>query len=161
MALEDIKITRQKRKQAIDTTDDTGPFSQEVGLEMSSDEEGENVDSESDDGEVDEFPDIDTRSDSEDEDESSGEDEDEEDDENSGVESDLHTFPKAKNIISDITGKPKRVYPEIEPNYDSDSSTEDVRKYSSSFRVILKTSWLRLQIASVTCPCTGTTTYRM
>ncbi|KDN45755.1 BOP1NT-domain-containing protein [Tilletiaria anomala UBC 951] len=27
--------------------------------------------------------------------------------------------------VSDITGKPKRVYPAIEPNYDSDSSTED------------------------------------
>ncbi|GJJ07346.1 Ribosome bioproteinsis protein erb1 [Clathrus columnatus] len=30
-----------------------------------------------------------------------------------------------KTIISEITGQPKRVYPPIEPDYDSDSSTED------------------------------------
>ncbi|KAF8450788.1 NUC169 domain-containing protein [Boletus edulis BED1] len=39
--------------------------------------------------------------------------------------SDLHIFPKSNDIISEVTGHPKRVYPEIEPEYDSDSSTED------------------------------------
>ncbi|KAG8901896.1 hypothetical protein FRB99_005016 [Tulasnella sp. 403] len=34
-------------------------------------------------------------------------------------------YPKAKVVTSEITGGPKRVYPEIEPVYDSDSSTED------------------------------------
>jgi ribosome biogenesis protein ERB1 len=143
MTYEDVKGTRQKRKQVVDTTDDTEQFSREVGLEMSSDEEGENVGSESDDGEVDEFPEIDTRSDSEDEGESNAEDsedEDEDEEDDSGDESDLLIFPKAKDIISDITGKPKRVYPEIEPNYDSDSSTEDVRKYSLAFYHMLKSS---------------------
>lgn len=35
--------------------------------------------------------------------------------------------PEMKTVISDITGVSKRVYPAIEPDYDSDSSTEDVR----------------------------------
>jgi hypothetical protein len=36
-------------------------------------------------------------------------------------------FPVATTVVSNITGRPKRVYPDIEPDYDSDSSTEDVR----------------------------------
>ena len=39
----------------------------------------------------------------------------------------LRIFPRPKTITSDITGRPKRVYPPIEPDYDSDSSTEEVR----------------------------------
>jgi ribosome biogenesis protein ERB1 len=38
----------------------------------------------------------------------------------------INTGPKRKTVLSKITGRPKRVYPEIEPNYNSDSSTEDV-----------------------------------
>lgn len=33
---------------------------------------------------------------------------------------------RSKTVISKITGQPKQVYPPIEPDYDSDSSTEDV-----------------------------------
>lgn len=41
-------------------------------------------------------------------------------------------FPRAKTIISEITGQPKQVYPPIEPDYDSDSSTEDVSYFDWS-----------------------------
>ena len=64
----------------------------------------------------------------EDDEDEEEEDEDEEDEE-SEVETeddDLRIYPKPKTVISDITGQPKRVYPEIEADYDSDSSTEDV-----------------------------------
>ncbi|KAL4265650.1 Ribosome biogenesis protein ERB1 [Pleurotus pulmonarius] len=94
-------------------------------LEMlSDDEDGEEIGS--DDGEVEEFPEIDVASDSEEDEESDESDEDEEESsEGDSDDSDLHIFPKPKTIVSDITGRPKRVYPEIEPDYDSDSSTED------------------------------------
>ncbi|KAL6306653.1 BOP1NT-domain-containing protein [Sparassis latifolia] len=106
---------------------------------MQSEDEGEDGADASDDGEADEFPEIDTRSDTEDEDEDAGgddeddedeEDEDEDEDEESEDDEeedddDLHIFPKVKMVVSDITGQPKRVYPAIEPDYDSDSSTED------------------------------------
>ncbi|KAF7355143.1 Ribosome biogenesis protein ERB1 [Mycena sanguinolenta] len=99
-------------------------------LEMLSDEEGPE-ETASDDGHVDEFPEIDAGSDSEEEDllEDEGEDEDSEEEDFEGEDSDdsmdRDIFPKPKTVISDITGQPKRVYPEIEPEYDSDSSTED------------------------------------
>ena len=110
---------------------------------MGSEDESEDGGDVSDDGEVDAFPEIDARSDTDDEDyeddgEDDSEDEDEEDedeedeeteDSEDGSDDDLHIFPKAKTVISDITGQPKRVYPEIEPDYDSDSSTEDVRTF--------------------------------
>ncbi|KAF5393838.1 hypothetical protein D9757_000208 [Collybiopsis confluens] len=98
-------------------------------MEMLSDEEdGNNI--ESDDGEVDEFPELDPASDeadSEEEDADVGEDEGEveEGSDTDSLEEEIHIFPKSKTIISDITGHEKRVYPEIEPDYDSDSSTED------------------------------------
>lgn len=104
-----------------------------MGLELHSDEEDGENDS---DGEVDAFPELDARSDtSEDEEDSEGEedevdeDEDDEDSEEDGEnvsDAELSVFPKAKVVTSDITGQPKKVYPEIEPDYDSDSSTEDV-----------------------------------
>lgn len=37
----------------------------------------------------------------------------------------INTGPKGKTVLSKVTGRPKRVYPEIEPDYDSDSSTEE------------------------------------
>jgi ribosome biogenesis protein ERB1 len=127
MGLDDTKIQPRKRKQASDEALQPRVFSQAVDLEMLSDEEDEN-DVVSDDGGVDEFPEIDTRSDSEDEEvESSDTSGDEENDsDNDSDDSDLHIFPQAKTVTSEITGKLKRVYPDIEPNYDSDSSTEDV-----------------------------------
>ncbi|CAL1702299.1 unnamed protein product [Somion occarium] len=110
---------------------------------MQSEDEGSEGD-ESDNGEVDEFPEIDPRSDSEADEEYPGdsaedeeEDEDKDDEEDEEEESedqsedddisddDLHIFPKAKTVTSDITGQLKRVFPPIEPDYDSDSSTEE------------------------------------
>lgn len=121
----------KKRKQVDDEVQEPGPFAETVGLEMLSDEEDEEDGSGSGDGEVDEFPEIDTRSDTKDgEYEGSEDGSDEDDEENSEPSSDadsgLHIFPESKTILSNITGQPKHVYPEIEPDYDSDSSTEDV-----------------------------------
>ncbi|EKM59698.1 uncharacterized protein PHACADRAFT_158105 [Phanerochaete carnosa HHB-10118-sp] len=106
---------------------------------MQSEDEDADAGQESDGEQVDEFPEIDTRSDSEEEeeedvdveegDEDDEEDEDEEDEDESEDEfsdASIHPFPKAKTVVSGITGQPKRVYPPIEPDYDSDSSTEDI-----------------------------------
>ncbi|KAJ3803108.1 NUC169 domain-containing protein [Lentinula aff. detonsa] len=125
----------KKRKQH-DGNESLGVFSEAIDMEMLSDEEdGEEV--ESDNGDVDEFPEIDAGSDESSEkdenDESGDEDEDEDEDEEDEVNregsddshEELRIFPKAKTIVSGITGQEKRVYPEIEPEYDSDSSTED------------------------------------
>jgi ribosome biogenesis protein ERB1 len=128
----------KKRKQV--NEDDAKPVTlfEAENLEMLSDEE-DGEDAGSDDGHVDEFPEIDPGSDSEDgsvevadDDDDSGSEDEDEVDEDGSLDSDLdsdddrHIFPQAKTIISDITGQEKRVYPEIEPEYDSDSSTEDV-----------------------------------
>ena len=100
---------------------------------MGSEDEGEADDDVEEDDVVEDFPEIDTRSDSEDDEyqaseDDEDEDEDEEDEESENLsDDDLRIFPKSKTVISDITGQPKRVYPDIEPDYDSDSSTEDVR----------------------------------
>ncbi|PPQ79536.1 hypothetical protein CVT25_003418 [Psilocybe cyanescens] len=121
-----------KRKQSEDD-EEIAPPQQELHstgvLEMLSDEEDEG-DASSDDGEVDDFPEIVNESDSDDsgfDEEEDEEDEDEENESESDADSDdsLHVFPKAKTVTSEITNQPKIVYPEIEPNYDSDSSTED------------------------------------
>jgi ribosome biogenesis protein ERB1 len=75
-----------------------------------------------DDGEMDEFPELYT-----DDSEESSEAEQEEDSE--GTEDDSKNTQKpGELVVSSITGRLKRVYPEIEPEYDSDSSTEDVRR---------------------------------
>lgn len=123
-----LKTSKKRKESAKD--DEYQPEPELVkrieNLEMLSEDEGDE-DSEpgSDDGEVDEFPEIDLASDSEEEED---EDEEEEDSYSSGSESEnLGIFPKAKTIVSDITGQLKKVYPEIEPDYDSDSSTEEVR----------------------------------
>lgn len=137
MAIEDAKKSNKKRRLSFDDAAPVAALADNGELEMLSDEEGEEG-AASDDGQVDEFPEIDTRSDSEDDVEGATadeeEDSDEEDEEDEQDDSDTdsddsehHIFPIAKNIVSDITGHPKRVYPEIEPDYDSDSSTEDVR----------------------------------
>jgi ribosome biogenesis protein ERB1 len=126
---------------------------------LSEDEDGEERNSESDNGQVDEFPEIDPESDSEDDEEE--EDEGSEDEEESLSEDDeLSIFPKAKTVVSVITGQPKKVYPEIEPDYDSDSSTEDVR-LSSLLQLFQLSTKFRTRIALVMFPCIGTTIYRM
>ncbi len=147
MAAVDAKKHSKKRKV---TPEEEAPvpalpppsFPQNVGLEMGSEDEGEEPGDESDDGEVEAFPEIDARSDTDDEDyEDEGEDDSEEDEEEDeeqetsedGSDEDMHIFPKAKTVISDITGQPKRIYPEIEPDYDSDSSTEDVRDFTEYY----------------------------
>ncbi|KAJ3836959.1 NUC169 domain-containing protein [Lentinula raphanica] len=126
--------TRSSKKRKQDDEDEALVASNNINIEMQSDEEeGEEI--ESDDGGVDEFPEIDAGSDEDsEEDWGNGSDEEESDDEEDGAngegsddnsQEDLHIFPTAKTIVSDITGQEKRVYPEIEPEYDSDSSTED------------------------------------
>ena len=123
-----------KRKQE---DEEDGAFEQELRpngtLEMLSDEE-DDEDVSSDDGQLDAFPEIVDESDTDESEEDEGEEEEEdeksedEDEDESEAESDdsLHVFPKAKTVVSDITKQPKVVYPEIEPEYDSDSSTEEV-----------------------------------
>lgn len=99
------------------------------------DEEG--VPNNSDSEEVEPFPLLNTQSDTDedggqsrsyesDADETDDDDGDDEEDDLSSIE-DSHIYPKPKVVNSEITGKPKKVYPEIVPDYDSDSSTEDVR----------------------------------
>jgi ribosome biogenesis protein ERB1 len=105
-------------------------------LEMLSEDE-QDEEPESDDGDYEEFPEIDAASDTEEEEGEDGEEEggdDESEDystDASGSDKKPHIFPRAKVFISDITGEPKKVYPEIEPDYDSDSSTEDVSTFST------------------------------
>ncbi|KAH0839680.1 ribosome biogenesis protein ERB1 [Lanmaoa asiatica] len=127
-------MARVKRKEPDHDEDHKSAFAEAVRLEMLSDEEKREGKNEESDEEVDEFPEIDAGTNSGSDDESDGdqesdEDEGEEDEGSSPLgsesDSDVHIFPKSRNIISEITGHPKRVYPEIEPEYDSDSSTED------------------------------------
>ena len=134
----------RKRKQAVkepsDAHDSDAEHFPDGELDLlSGDEEDDEPVQESESDEIDAFPEIDTGSDTDDEEEeeSPGENEDDpesEDDEDASSSSssssdNLPIFPKAKTVISDITGHPKKVYPEIEPDYDSDSSTEDVRAF--------------------------------
>lgn len=127
----------RKRKERSDAAPPSGvpELPENVGLEMlSEDEDVQDAQDEvaSDDSEVDEFPEIVASSDEGEDDEEDDEGEEDEEDHSEKEESsedtdvDLVPYPKPKTIISDITGHPKRVYPEIEADYDSDSSTEDV-----------------------------------
>ena len=123
-------LNPKKRKvSAPDPTPGDDQLPSANALEMLSEDE-QDEEPESDDGDYEEFPEIDAASDTdEDEDEETeGEEEEEEDysSDASGSDKKLPIFPKAKVVISEITGEPKKVYPEIEPDYDSDSSTEDV-----------------------------------
>ncbi|KAH9978053.1 BOP1NT-domain-containing protein [Lactifluus volemus] len=130
---------KKRKKSAKEQSDasDAEPFLN-GGLDSPSEDEGEDgllQDSHSDEDDVDAFPEIDAGSDTaeegkedtsgDEEEYSVSEDEGEDDDEDASSDDDLHIFPTAKTIISDITGQPKKVYPEIDPDYDSDSSTED------------------------------------
>lgn len=110
-----------------------------VGIEMLSEDEGEGEeDGEEDDSEQEEFPELVMKTDSEtdgdedddkdgdDESDTEGEEREEEEYDSDTSNESLHVFPRAKIVKSDITGQLKKVYPEIEPDYDSDSSTEEV-----------------------------------
>lgn len=107
-------------------------------LEMLTDDEAGDEAS-SDDGEVDDFPELngddpDTSDDDIDDEDIEGlsQEENENVSDSDSDSSIAHSiFPRPKTITSQITGEPKRVYPEIEPDYDSDSSTEEVRAFSS------------------------------
>ena len=135
----------RKRKQTVKEPSDASDAEHfpDGGLDLlGGDEEEDEPVQESDSDEIDAFPEIDAGSDTDgeeeegspDEDEDDSESEDEErDDEDASSSDDLRIFPKAKTVISDITGQPKKVYPEIEPDYDSDSSTEDVRAFPNVY----------------------------
>lgn len=133
-----------KRKSTIQRQQEEESF-QEVPLhdgqlEMLSEEENEDL--VSDDGLVDDFPELNVHSDSNGSetgnsisDDDDYDDSSENNDDSESVNS-LHLFPKPKNVVSDITHQPKLVYPEIEPGYDSDSSTEDVSFLSTSMKIV-------------------------
>lgn len=128
MAVAELSNARKKRPRSSMDIPGPQPLIPASALEMLSDEEDEEDDrDDSDHDEVDEFPEIDPESDS-DPDSSVEDAGSQEDEESDSVSEDLDIFPRAKDIISDITGQPRRVYPEIEPDYDSDSSTEEVRR---------------------------------
>ena len=133
----------RKRKQTVIEQSDASDLEHlpDGGLDLLSGDEDENGPvQESDNDDVDAFPEIDVGSDTDEEDEqSSGDNEnhsesegEEHDDEDASSDDDLHLFPRVKTVVSDITGQPKKVYPEIDPDYDSDSSTEDVCAFPTS-----------------------------
>ncbi|KAL5508331.1 ERB1 [Sanghuangporus vaninii] len=126
----------KKRKHVSKDAEVRQEIPEDVGLEMQSEDESEGSAGNSEDEdeeEAEEFPGIgagsDTESGGDEKDEESEEDEEttseDELDEGSGSDDSLHVFPRSKTIKSEITGKPKKVYPEIEPDYDSDTSIED------------------------------------
>jgi len=165
MAITGLGRMLKKRKQEELEEVENGAFA-EVDLEMPSEGDAEDEDQEShnlsDDGEVDDFPEIDALSDSDEEseeDEEDTDDLDEEDtlDENSEADSDLQIFPNSKVVVSDITGQKKIVYPEIEPEYDSDSSTEDVSKLALLICPLIYAP--RILIALATYQCIGMMIY--
>lgn len=143
-------IERNKRKRASEETTagapktpkDASALSPDLGLTVPSDSEDEedlpaiNGDSEDSEAETDsetiesevEEEEEDTPDEEEDESDDSGSEQDDEDDFMHGTER-IVPFPVATTVVSDITGQPKRIYPEIEPDYDSDSSTEEVRAF--------------------------------
>ena len=139
MAIEDRGLGWKKRKERdLDEDEVKSAFLDTINLEIISDEEEEELEGTEnevvDDEEDDEFPVIDVTSDSEDvEDVEEDESQSEEDPGlDAGSDTSVHIFPKAEAIVSTITGQPRRLYPEIEPDYDSDSSTEDVRVFLRS-----------------------------
>jgi ribosome biogenesis protein ERB1 len=149
MAPLDANRKRKQNVKEVSPSSDTETFPA-GGLDLLSGDEDEPENGslqESDNDGVDAFPEIDAASDTEEEEgESSGDDsrfsepaddaEEGEDEEDASSGDDLHIFPKVKTVISDITGQPKKVYPEIEPDYDSDSSTEDVRAFFLQCRFV-------------------------
>ena len=93
----------------------------------------------SDDGDAEPFPELDSGSSdtvsNEEEEEGEGQGGNADDTEETDVDSEDGADEKppldGKTVISKITGRPKRVYPEVAPEYDSDSSTEEVGRHRS------------------------------
>jgi ribosome biogenesis protein ERB1 len=112
-------ISKKRKRDAIEVPlEDDLPAV--ASLDIESDEEDRQG---SDDGEMDDFPELDMG----DSEVSS----DSEESEESTEETKISQNP-GDLVVSSITGRLKRIYPDIEPNYDSDSSTEDVRVFFSS-----------------------------
>ncbi|KAJ1311022.1 hypothetical protein OPQ81_009528 [Rhizoctonia solani] len=118
------KVLPKKRKEVDE--EDEEQLGASLDMPVASDSEGEQDGDESD-GEADEFPEIDTRSSSEEEDSESDEPDHSEEEETSSSDAESNgPIPLGGKVItSEITGQPKRIYNPIEPDYDSDSSTED------------------------------------
>jgi len=108
------ELSKKRKKDAVEIpVEDDLPAV--VSLDIESDEEDRQG---SDDGEMDDFPEIDM-----------GDSEVSSDSEESEVSTEETKNPQNPGdlVVSSITGRLKRVYPDIEPDYDSDSSTEEVR----------------------------------
>lgn len=115
---------KRKRPESPKPTGPNGKDKEEV-LPINGDIEDSQSEEELDEGEDSEedepFPEFDPASDSEDTEETEAE-----SDHESDKSFEVKLFPKGEVVISNITGQPKREYPEIDPVYDSDSSTEEV-----------------------------------
>jgi ribosome biogenesis protein ERB1 len=128
MATSTMNGTTRKRKKDEDETPAKAQVPAVATLDVDSD--GEDT-SDEDDGEMHDFPELDTG-----DSETSSDSKDSEDAEQS--EDGLKKSPKPGDlVVSSITGRLKRIYPDIEPEYDSDSSTEDVRVFRHSSGSIL------------------------
>lgn len=142
--------TKRKRDDGPSEPPQPPSASQQLQLENSEDSEAESAASEGEESDPEPFPEINEAEDSDEADsadedagasdgESDGSyliedsdfvdslDSEDEVDAAAGEGGSVNIGPKAKIVTSKITGRPKRVYPEIEPDYDSDSSTEEVR----------------------------------
>lgn len=154
MATRATNATAKKRKQSEVDGSEKDYIINLGELEVESD--GENS-SGVDDGEMDAFPELDTSSSEDSSDSEQGDGTQETDESEDGSK----TPPKPGDLVlSSITGRLKRVFPEIEPEYDSDSSTEDVCRFSSCAWHSVKHLENRLPIALATFPHIGMTTSR-
>ena len=116
-----LKKDQRKRKQVDGESPERGPFSEAVGLEMLSDEENDEGASGADDGEVEESPEIDTRSDSGDEDfEGSEEDDDSGEEEEEELDDEGQPTRRSNNIDMNDSS-------EEEDDDDFDDDNEDER----------------------------------
>jgi ribosome biogenesis protein ERB1 len=130
-----------KKKRKIDSVEEEEKEELPAVGALELDSDGQDSSVASDDGEMDEFPELDLgdseEKTSESEELSEGIDEGSEDEEDgsqneeNGANAQNEQKP-GDYIPSSITGRLKRVFPEIEPEYDSDSSTEDVRLFAIS-----------------------------
>jgi hypothetical protein len=154
------KTESRKRKELVESDSDGEDGQLGQTLAMPSDDEAESdAGSESEGSDAEPFPEIDPASSSEEEDQDEPDVEDEED--NSETDSGRSTSPIPLGgmlITSDITGQPKRIYNPIEPDYDSDSSTEDVSarlfQYAKSHLILYRTQIVlatSLLIGMMTC----------
>jgi len=112
MSTSRINGISKKRKKDTEETPQKDDLPAVASLDIESDEEDDDG---SDDGEMDDFPEIDM-----------GDSEVSSDTEESEESAEESKKPAGNLVVSSITGRQKRVYSEIEPEYDSDSSTEDV-----------------------------------